>query len=216
MSFSICAWPWCLVYSHLPVRLYYWKFLIAPVASTRSVCCSRSCPFRCNPVLSVFELLLVLCIRCTICEIIHYQRSNLGLISVLVVFAVCCISLVSGFDLCCAVICAYSYSQVVFAASLSPLALIFAVSSKSAKERFQLCRVHTAFFLGDFQFRFGVLRLGTYTFALSRVVSALLGCWFADRGGFFYQRPLWLLLFYLKFREKDAFSMVLYACLCNL
>ena len=138
-----------------------------------------------------------------------------GLISVLVVFAVCCISLVSGFDLCCAVICAYSYSQVVFAASLSPLALIFAVSSKSAKERFQLCRVHTAFFLGDFQFRFGVLRLGTYTFALSRVVSALLGCWFADRGGFFYQRPLWLLLFYLKFREKDAFSMVLYACVTS-
>ena len=29
-------------------------------------------------------------------------------------------------------------------ASLSPLALIFAVSSKSAEERFQICRVYTA------------------------------------------------------------------------
>jgi hypothetical protein len=32
------------------------------------------------------------------------------------------------------------------------------------------------------------------TILLLRVVSAFLCCWFADRGGFFYQRPFWLLL----------------------
>ncbi len=72
--------------------------------------------YLCNPVLSVFELLLVLISVRFYVYGAHFVKLSIinaaifnvfGLISVLVVFSVCCISFVSGFDLCCAVICAY-------------------------------------------------------------------------------------------------------------